>query len=480
MCDLHHPDEGIPRRTGITDLVDELVVCLTNSRIYWAKHPRVQSSIENLEVILQARCDASSTGVVDLGAADGYLFHEKQPLLGASLSAARIIEPLSALSSGGIRFKRGADQAALLALVELLGSNKDVRRFDEANEVLRAKGCHAIELLPEYGESAGAGPHVAAHDFGLVEGDADQGLGEPSPTTVDIPVAMYQSIVDSLQDIMVRACRGETFDIAGMRGHVETVLTQLHADPAALMRVCRYEHYDAFTFGHSIRVCAIALQFARQLTNDPALLERVGMSALLHDVGKAWVPFEILYSRGRLSDEEREEMNKHTQYGSEILLGLPDNDPMAVATAYNHHKRTGKSSSDTVRLSTVTRIVKIADVFEALTAVRPYKDRMSALRAYRIMMSMGDHFDGGLLRRFIQLHGVYPDGCRVLLDTGETARVVRQSSALQFPVVEIEEPMDSKLSAGGELKHDLSTFPTGEMIGITEQIVTPEDDAEAA
>ncbi len=487
MCDLHHPGEEAPVRTGITDFVDELVVCLTNSRIYWAQHPRVQSSIENLLVILKARFDASKNGNVDIGASDGYLFHEKQPLLGASLSAARIVEPLTKLQSGGIRFKRGADQDALLALVELLGSNKDVTYFEDANQVLRSKGCNLIELLPAYGEGLGGdadfgmgGGAYAGTDGhgggGSGEGEGNGHRGGPD-LAIDVPVEMYQGMVDSLQDIMVRACRGEAFNIAGMQGHVESVLGQLHTDPVALMRVCRYEHYDAFTFGHSIRVCTIALQFARHLTNDEELLQRIGMSALLHDVGKAWVPFEILYSRGRLSDEERTEMNKHTDYGGEILLGLPDNDPMAVATAYNHHHRAVDKSRTLYELSTVTKIVKICDVFEALTAVRPYKDRMSALRAYRIMMSMGDHFDRKLLRRFIQTYGVYPVGSRILLTTGETARVQRQSTALQFPIVEIEEAMDSKLTSGGELTHDLSTFQAGEMIGVTEQLVKPEVDA---
>jgi hypothetical protein len=74
-------------------------------------------------------------------------------------------------------------------------------------------------------------------------------------------------------------------------------------------------------------------------------------------------------------------------------------------------------------VSMSTRIVKICDLFEALTAVRPYKDRMSPARAYRVMMSMHKHFDPLLLRRFIEVHGIYPSGSRVRLSTGHVLEV---------------------------------------------------------
>jgi hypothetical protein len=85
----------------------------------------------------------------------------------------------------------------------------------------------------------------------------------------------------------------------------------------------------------------------------------------------------------------------------------------------------------------VTRIVKICDVYEALTAVRPYKRPITPTRAYRIMLGMGKHFDQHLLRKFIEVNGIFPNGQLVEMNTGELARVQQQSPKLLRPSVEL-------------------------------------------
>jgi response regulator RpfG family c-di-GMP phosphodiesterase len=87
----------------------------------------------------------------------------------------------------------------------------------------------------------------------------------------------------------------------------------------------------------------------------------------------------------------------------------------------------------------VTKLVKICDVYEALTAVRPYKKAMSAPKAFRTMLDMTAHFDEELLTHFIRTVGIHPAGTRVKLDTGDLARVVRQTRDFHRPVVELLE-----------------------------------------
>lgn len=135
-------------------------------------------------------------------------------------------------------------------------------------------------------------------------------------------------------------------------------------------------------------------------------------------------------------------MNKHVTHGGEILLEQADPDPLAVATAFGHHQTLDGSGYPTtlhpVRQGLGTRIIKICDVYEALTAVRPYKARMSPWRAYRVMLSMKGHFDLGLLRRFIEVNGLFPVGSLVRLANGEHARVLGPSGDPLAPRVRIE------------------------------------------
>ncbi|HEV8114558.1 MAG TPA: HD-GYP domain-containing protein [Planctomycetota bacterium] len=439
MCDLHREEEQGAQRRGITELVDELTVALMNSRLYARDHPRVQSSITSLlRCVDNLSKDDDSNGLV-LGTADGFLFYRAKPLLRASLSSARVIEALKSCGAGGVSIGKEASEQDVMALVDLLAANrKAYAGIQEANVDLARRGSKFIQLLPEYhAEGGGIGPA----DGNLLAALGDHGVGlEPIPFKV--PAALYQQTVTLLQDSAVRVCHGEDIDLDRVRGFVESILGRLAQDSDSMMGLARYERYDAYTFGHSIRVCFLALNFAESLVQREEMLLRIGLAALLHDIGKARVPFEVLHSTTKLSPEERIEMNKHTTHGGEILLGLPEVDPLAVSIAFSHHQTLDgggyPSTLHTVRQSIGTRIIKICDVYEALTAVRPYKPRMSPVRAYRVMISMKNHFDSALLRRFIEVNGIYPVGSLVKLSTGEQARVVKQTAAPLSPVIRIE------------------------------------------
>jgi len=448
MCDQILTDEERGARlAGPASFVDELVVALTNARIYDARHPRLATSIDTLTDGLASLCRETESTTIRLGTADGFLFFRSRPLLGASLAARRLTRALEELGAGGIALEERATREDLSALIAFVArGSKGVTTPVEANAALAQAGCTTILFLPPYQEATGTwGDFAGEGRLAQVEHGAPV---DGRRIEMDLPARVYQDVVSSLQDAMVRSCSGDNLDIESMQARAEAILHQLEHDAGTMMRLARYERYDAFTFGHSIRVCFVALNFARHLTEDEHLVERIGLAALLHDVGKAWVPFDVLHSTDRLSDAERAEMNLHPVHGGQILLGNANPDPLAVAVAFSHHRNLDGSGYPTAaragRLSTATLIVKIADVYEALTAARPYKPRMSPTRAYRIMMDMDGHFEPSLLRRFIEINGFYPVGSRVRLTTGETALVVEQTDRMASPVVMTE------LDASGE------------------------------
>jgi HD-GYP domain-containing protein (c-di-GMP phosphodiesterase class II) len=272
--------------------------------------------------------------------------------------------------------------------------------------------------------------------------------------------------------MMIKAARGDQLDCDAAHAFVERAVQQLDAAPHELLRLSRYERYDAFTFGHSIRVGLLAIHFAKTLTSDPEFLFRIGVAALMHDIGKAKVPFEILHSTGVLDPEQRAAMNRHTEHGGRILLDMQGVEPMAIAAALGHHQTLAGGGYPVTlhrtQLSTCTRMIKICDVYEALTAVRPYKDRMSPARAYRIMISMRDHFDQALLKWFIYVNGIYPVGSNVLLSTGELAVVVEHTAELDQPIVALEKDTNR---AGARL--DLSRQTGSERAAIRELVYEP-------
>ena len=160
---------------------------------------------------------------------------------------------------------------------------------------------------------------------------------------------------------------------------------------------------------------------------------------MYHDVGKGRIPEEVLYKPGRLDDDERRVMNMHPELGASILLEGEGVSSCALGAAWGHHLRYDGSGYPDRRpwheSTRATSLIQICDVFEALTARRPYKAPYSPARAFQILYSDPGAFDPALLAAFTRALGLYPPGRFVLLSDGRLGRVARAGRALDRPVV---------------------------------------------
>jgi putative nucleotidyltransferase with HDIG domain len=251
-----------------------------------------------------------------------------------------------------------------------------------------------------------------------------------------------QRIVHSLQEASISAASGHNIDLQDIHSMAQMLSDGVRRNGAEVQDMVRYERFDAYTFGHSVRVCALALSFASNLTEDVQLLLRIGTAALLHDIGKAGIATEVLHHRGRLSPEQRQEMERHAELGSAILLEQAEVDDIAVTVSHGHHRNLDGSGYPmdglSIEHSMITRLVRICDVYEALTSARPYKGAMTPTKAFRVMLDTPGAFDPGLLKRFISTTGCYPVGSEVQLSDKTVARVARQTRDLMRPVVQLE------------------------------------------
>lgn len=176
------------------------------------------------------------------------------------------------------------------------------------------------------------------------------------------------------------------------------------------------EIHDEETGNHVFRVGEYSHYLGRLLGKDAQWCEILRYSAQLHDVGKMSIDASVLKKKGRLTDEERTEMDQHTTYGYQILSGTPRLE-MAAEVALNHHEKwdgTGYPNGlkgEAIPLS--ARIVSIADIYDALRSERPYKPAFSHTKAVRIITKGDDridpasHFDPHLLGLFSKNHGEF-------------------------------------------------------------------------
>ncbi len=164
---------------------------------------------------------------------------------------------------------------------------------------------------------------------------------------------------------------------------------------------------DTYTLGHSTRVAELSLELGRDLGLSPAELEDLEVACLFHDVGKIKIPDTILLKQGRLDLYERREMMRHPAYGAEILAKAPSLFKYIPAVKHHHEWNDGTGYPDGLtgdKIPLPAAIISLADVYDAMTSDRPYREALSEEEAMvNIDGLAGRQFDPDLAARFIRL-----------------------------------------------------------------------------
>lgn len=201
---------------------------------------------------------------------------------------------------------------------------------------------------------------------------------------------------------------------------------------------------DEYTFKHSVDVAAISMMIGREYGLSRDELYQLGITGLLHDVGKSRIPNEILNKPGKLTDEEFEVIKNHSLYGFEILREKNNFSAIILDGVLHHHeKMNGMGYPDKLPgkdISLFSRILSVADIFDALVTKRPYKGPISGREAMEMILALGSELDNKVIQSFIESVILYPVDSIVELSNGEMAKVVENNK--RYPtrpkVVEIK------------------------------------------
>jgi putative nucleotidyltransferase with HDIG domain len=241
---------------------------------------------------------------------------------------------------------------------------------------------------------------------------------------------LYQDAVAVANTLWEGALLEDAPDPGAARSMVNDLADAVAQNRTALLALTALQQYDNYTFTHMVNVSILTMAQARGLGIDGALLREFGMAALMHDIGKVRTPSEILNKPDRLTDAEFAVMKRHTIEGAEILRRTPEIPTLAPVVAFEHHLRPdGTGYPEEVRrpaLNLGTMLCSIADVYDAMRSQRRYQESFATDRILAVYQrDSGSHFDQNLVRRFVQLMGIYPAGNLVRLDTSDIAVVLR-------------------------------------------------------
>jgi putative nucleotidyltransferase with HDIG domain len=240
---------------------------------------------------------------------------------------------------------------------------------------------------------------------------------------------LYNSSVGVAEDVWDSAQTEGQPDATVARTVIDGLAQAVAENRTALLALTTLKNYDNYTFTHMVNVSILTMGQAATMGIDGALLREFGLAALMHDIGKVRTPLEILNKPDKLTDEEFVVMKRHVLDGAEILRGTPEIPALAPIVAFEHHLRLDGSgyphgvSRPSLNLGTM--MCGIADVYDAMRSHRAYQQSFPTDRILQVLKrNDGQQFDQNLVRRFVQLLGIYPVGNMVRLNTGEVAVVI--------------------------------------------------------
>jgi HD-GYP domain-containing protein (c-di-GMP phosphodiesterase class II) len=452
--------------SNLGELVSLLSTGISHGAVYHGDHPRVRAVAEDFVHLLAESLEEAHEDGLFLGLVDGRLVHDGRPLVGPTLIAKRLIDAGTRLHSGGFLFRKSvsADELTRFFALCVLRVRGPVS-LEESRQLFVTQGIRDIAPSPLYGEPGWLGDHwdrpvggratLQVHDAPPPAADAGPAMGLSGASgTHHGAITNYQRMFEMVEDVNAAGHDDRDVDAGSCRGVAESLFGSLSERPADLMHLSRYPDYDSYTVGHSVRVAILAVLVAQQLRYPSEMLVEIGTAALLHDAGKGKIPHEILYKRGSLDLEERRVMSTHSVLGAEILIRSRDTGPLSIAAAFGHHIRHDRRGYPAVgkwaRTSKVTGLIQVCDMFEALTAVRPYKPCLTPQRAYEIMLEDPGAFDPAAFSALIRTLGLYPPGSRVLLDSGEEAFVLRPGPDPTRPLVQLTHDAHRKALSGSD------------------------------
>ena len=199
----------------------------------------------------------------------------------------------------------------------------------------------------------------------------------------------------------------------GIRDVVSGFVNSFKQESDTLLAFAPLRALDEYTFTHSTNVCILNLAQAMALGIDGPLLHDIGIAAMLHDIGKLFVPEEVLNKAGKLSDEEWEMIRQHPLRGAQYLLDTPGVPRLAIVTAYEHHMKFNLGGYPRIaegwQQNLCSQMTTVSDFYDALRTKRAYRGALEFETVAATMLDLaGTDLHPALTRNFLKVLKTLP------------------------------------------------------------------------
>ena len=385
-------------RGHLGGVLKQCTAALRSAALYPIGHPAIQEPLGHLADDLKQLLEARERLI--LGVIDDVLVLDEIPFYDADVRYNALYVGLTTHELEAVSFRPGLTRGELETFLDLLAPGRS-HGDQPLHEVIQGLELPHIALryTPRDDDPRAQAQRTYEHTLGIVlDLTAEIRLGR-IPNSQTTP-----SVLGAMRNLIL-------------------------ADESALLGLTLLKDYDNYTYNHSVNVAIFALAFARHMGNQGVALERAGMAALLHDVGKVRTAEAIIKKPGALDPEEIKAMQRHPELGAEILLAMRGMDAEIAEIVLHHHRRYDGAGYPELPPGRAPHpygeVVAIADCYDALTTTRPYQKSLHPSEAARALRRQaGKAYAPESVQSFVDMVGIYPIGEPVRLSTGELSVVI--------------------------------------------------------
>ena len=423
MSEVRHlaeADDGFLRHAGREFLI-HLYAALRSLRLYPVENDAVQRALDDLET--SAGVLLSREANIEIRLSGDFLFVNGTRLrleLDNYASFSHVHNLLRTFDIGTLVVHSGVErrewQAFLSILLSLTGTVDEDDVFGTLVDRMDAAEIGSVEIQQTR------------------EAEDERLAREMAKRTYSHGVAVTKEVVNSVR-------MGRTTNIKKAKRAVQMIVDQVLTNETSIIGLTTLRDYDEYTFTHSVNVCIFSVALGRKMGLTKMQLYDLGLTALLHDIGKARIPIEVMNKPSGLTEDEWKMLQTHTWRGGLTLFGLrgyEETPYRSILVAHEHHMKTdltGYPKHVRARsLGIFSRLVAVADGFDAATSRRVYQT--VPIEPDEVLREMWENprrgYDPIIVKALINLIGIYPVGTCVILDSFEVGVVAAPNPDPQF------------------------------------------------
>jgi HD-GYP domain-containing protein (c-di-GMP phosphodiesterase class II) len=370
------------QKQSLGEFIRYTVTAVSNGSLYSGDHPQVnrlcQKALLHLNESMEGQSEISFMGI------EGAIICEGETV-GDSIYLTRFAQILKSNAIEHVEVRRGV-------------TSPELQTF--TNRLIKRKGAAA---------TSASTPHIRLGKIEIAQtrspGKDPDGKREKAITDFfDLSAAEIERLKEIYQDVQNQ----KTLRVVGIQEIVSALVEAVKQEANPLMALMPLRNLDEYTFTHSVNVCILNLCQAIPLGIEGQYLHDLGIAALLHDIGKLFIPVEILNKPGKLTEEEWSLIQQHPVQGSRYLIDIPGLPRLASVAAFEHHMRFNQTGYPKIASkwsqNLCSQMTAISDFFDALHTNRSYRSAMSSDQIAAIMLERsGTELNPLLVRHFFKI-----------------------------------------------------------------------------